>query len=79
MDNHKQLELKLKDYRRFIATLILVSTYMYLGGLMNVFIQPKTDHGVELFVLSVILLAVGIAISFEYVKLKKKLEKNERT
>ncbi|WP_170840821.1 YrhC family protein [Oceanobacillus limi] len=76
MEN-KQLELKLKDYLRFIASLIILGTYLFFGGIINVYIQPS-ENGAELFYLSFALLLIGLGLSFKYIKLKKTIEKNER-
>ncbi|MFD2046148.1 YrhC family protein [Ornithinibacillus salinisoli] len=78
MNSKTKLQSKLKDYQRFIITLILLSTYLFLGGVNNVFVYPS-ENGEKLLYLSGTLLIVGLVFSIQYVKIKRIITENERT
>ncbi|MFD1362977.1 YrhC family protein [Lentibacillus salinarum] len=38
-----ELEAKLKDYRRFTATLLILASYLYMGAIINTYIHYSSD------------------------------------
>ncbi|HEX6595107.1 MAG TPA: YrhC family protein [Bacillota bacterium] len=68
----KEIIVQLRDYRRFIAVLLIVGTYLFLGAVNNIFIQPA-DDGPKLLGLSFICLTAGIWFVYKYVQLNKTL------
>ncbi|GGB28768.1 hypothetical protein GCM10011409_02550 [Lentibacillus populi] len=72
-----ELEIKLKDYRRFIMTLLIVSIYLYMGSVMDTYIQSKGD-GAILTGLSFAMTAAATLFVLKYRKLKLQLEDNKR-
>ncbi|WP_188453584.1 YrhC family protein [Virgibacillus oceani] len=73
MSKRKELELKLKDYKHFIITLLLLSIYLYLGAVINTYVQPAND-GEFLFNLSFGITLVIILFGLRFRRLKAKLE-----
>lgn len=76
MNDKERLELKLKDYQLFIATLLIVGSYLYMGAIINTYIRPSGD-GEALFTLSLILVVSGIGLFDHRQRLKAKHEQNE--
>ncbi|MEC5422174.1 YrhC family protein [Virgibacillus sp. C22-A2] len=75
-DKAKQAELKLKDYQRFIAALLILSCYLYMGAVINTYISPSSD-GVILLYLSLTSVVSGIILYFQKYRIERELE-NER-
>ncbi|MFD2630909.1 YrhC family protein [Oceanobacillus kapialis] len=71
MDKQKKLELKMKDYRRFIAVLLILSSYLYMGAIINTYLKPSA-HGDILFVLSLGGIVTGIVLAVKQLNIKKK-------
>ncbi|TFJ94039.1 YrhC family protein [Lentibacillus salicampi] len=69
----QKLELKLKDYRRFTATLIILSSYLYMGAIINTYIHYSPD-GRGLTVLSFAVALVAGWLGFRTHRLKIKLQ-----
>ncbi|MFD1038563.1 YrhC family protein [Virgibacillus byunsanensis] len=76
-ENIEFLQLKLKDYQRFIVTLLILSSYLYMGAIINTYIQPSSD-GNALFNLSFTITIVAMFFFYKKHRIKKKLEDNER-
>ncbi|WP_042223383.1 YrhC family protein [Oceanobacillus manasiensis] len=76
MDKQKKLELKSKDYHRFIAVLLILSSYLYMGAIINTYMKPS-GNGDLLFVLSLGGIATGIILAIKQLNIKKEIE-NER-
>ncbi|WP_176555820.1 YrhC family protein [Virgibacillus ndiopensis] len=73
MNKRKELELKLKDYKRFMITLLLLSIYLYLGAVIDTYIQPTND-GDFLFNLSFGMTVIVSLFGLRFRRLKAKLE-----
>ncbi|AIF45386.1 YrhC family protein [Virgibacillus sp. SK37] len=58
-DKKKELENQLIDYQRFVSALLILSSYLYMGGLIKTYLQPSS-HGGILFLLSLISVSAGI-------------------
>ncbi|GAA0432198.1 MAG: YrhC family protein [Bacillota bacterium] len=70
----KELESKLKDFQRFIGTLLILSSYLYLGAIINTFMRPSTD-GKILMLLAFVTVLSGILLATKQRKIKIELEK----
>ncbi|WP_106497070.1 YrhC family protein [Lentibacillus sp. Marseille-P4043] len=70
----KELELKLKDYQRFIITLLIISIYLYMGAIMDTYIRPKADGGL-LTGLSFGMVTAAAGLIMKYRKMKSKVRK----
>lgn len=69
----KALHSKWRDYRRFSLTLLIISSYLYMGGIIDTYIQPAAD-GTVLFLLSLLMgIAGGFALRKAH-KIKASLE-----
>ncbi|MYL46658.1 hypothetical protein GLV94_13490 [Virgibacillus halodenitrificans] len=55
----RDLENQLIDYKRFVSALLILSSYLYMGGIIKTYLQP-TSHGGILFLLSLISVSAGI-------------------
>ncbi|MGY0694304.1 YrhC family protein [Virgibacillus sp. FSP13] len=65
----KELELKLKDYHRFIITLLIISIYLYMGAVMDTYINPKADGGLLTgFSFGMVVVAAGFIMKFRKIK-----------
>lgn len=73
----KKLEQKLKDYQRFIVTLLIMCTYVYLGALNDLYVYPSED-GTKLLLISFGMSIAGLVFMFRFQQLKKRLDGNER-
>ncbi|RYG74770.1 hypothetical protein EU245_00895 [Lentibacillus lipolyticus] len=75
---HKEkLETKLKDFRRFTATLLILASYLYMGTVINTYIHYSPD-GIGLAVLAfAVTVAAGLFIIYSH-QLKQKIQDNER-
>lgn len=76
LDQQKKLELKWKDYQRFTAVLLILSSYLYMGAIINTYMQPSSN-GDMLFVLSLAGIITGIILAVKQLNIKKEIE-NER-
>ena len=76
MDRQRALRLKLKDYQFFIAVLLIISSYLYMGAIFNMF-SDSSKNGIDLLLLSFIMTVTGLGLQFHRNRLKKKLEQNE--
>lgn len=72
----RKIETKLKDYQYFIAILLILSSYLYMGGIFNIYIQPSNGGKILLF-LSLIMTVGGICLYFHRHRLKVKLEQQK--
>nr|WP_255637602.1 YrhC family protein [Virgibacillus salarius] len=68
------MESKLKDFQRFIGTLLILSSYLYLGAIINTFMRPSTD-GKILMLLAFVTVLSGILLATKQRKIKIELEK----
>ncbi|WP_164668533.1 YrhC family protein [Virgibacillus doumboii] len=76
-DNKDQLNIKLKDNQRFIATLLILASYLYIGAFINTYIKLSPDgSGLTILAFAITILA-GI-LTFQSHRMKIKIEKNER-
>ncbi|HLR80585.1 MAG TPA: YrhC family protein [Bacillota bacterium] len=69
---YQRSRVRLQDYRRFVAVLLIVGTYLYLGAVHNIFIQPA-DDGTKLLGVSSLCLLTGVWFVYKYVQLNKSL------
>ncbi|GAB3795168.1 YrhC family protein [Virgibacillus kimchii] len=69
----KQLILKQQDFRRFMAVLLIIGTYLYLGAITVTYIQPE-NGGTPLFVLSLLIILSGLGYGCASLKIKIQLE-----
>lgn len=76
-DRIKDLQLKLIDYRRFILTLFLLGTYLYIGAMMTTYIQHSSD-GLILFIFSLAFAIAMIGFIRGYFRIKSKLDHDQR-
>ncbi|SDQ47702.1 YrhC-like protein [Virgibacillus subterraneus] len=75
--NIEQLELKLKDYRRFTATLLILASYLYMGAIINTYIRQSPD-GSSLTLLAFATTFVAGWLIYHSHRLKIKIQENER-
>ncbi|MFB4166554.1 YrhC family protein [Virgibacillus sp. JSM 102003] len=75
--NIEQLELKLKDYRRFTATLLILASYLYMGAIINTYIRQSPD-GSSLTLLSFATTVVAGWLIYQSHRMKIKIQENER-
>lgn len=68
----KQLKEQIRDYRRFVATLVIVSSYLYIGGIHDIYIQPSSE-GHVLLVLSLITTSLSFTFMVRCCQLKRYL------
>ncbi|WP_028783295.1 YrhC family protein [Thalassobacillus devorans] len=61
MNSMKQLENKIEDYKRFIITLIIVSSYFFVGTLISMYVYHN-----RLEDLMVTLTLIGLATAFYF-------------
>ncbi|WP_164216266.1 YrhC family protein [Virgibacillus sp. YIM 98842] len=71
--NKKQLKLKQKDCRRFMAVLLVIGSYLYFGAVTTTYIQPASG-GNLLFFLSLLTILSGIGYGCTSLKIKIQLE-----
>lgn len=77
MDNKlTDLQLKLKDYQRFISTLIILSSYLYMGAVINIYLQP-TNNGITFIYLTIIAILSTTVLLYKYNQIKTDVEENE--
>lgn len=77
MDNKTlELTLKLKDYQRFVSTLIILSCYLYMGALINLYLRPS-GHGMTFIYLTIASVLSSIVFLYRYKKLQIKVNENE--
>lgn len=74
MKSMKQLKAKIEDYQRFIATLLIFGSYLYIGAINNIYIHPASDGKVLLALSFFSILASCILFERQY-KLQKMLKK----
>lgn len=68
----KQLKEQIRDYHRFIATLVIVSSYLYIGGIHDIYIQPSSE-GRVLLILSLITASLSFIFMVRCRQLKRYL------
>ncbi|HLS07606.1 YrhC family protein [Lentibacillus sp.] len=68
----QHLDLKLKDYRRFTVTLMILASYLYMGAIINTYIDYSPD-GKGLTILSFLAAFTAGWLSFRAHRLKLKL------
>ncbi|MEW9675843.1 YrhC family protein [Lentibacillus sp. L22] len=73
MISRQKLKEKLKDYRRFSVTLLIIGIYFYLGGIMDTYMEPTADGGI-LTLLSLIMVICSGWFMFRSRKIKMMLE-----
>ncbi|MBH0229956.1 YrhC family protein [Halobacillus yeomjeoni] len=44
MQSTEWLQKKIEDYKRFIATLLILSSYLYMGTLISIFEYKSNDY-----------------------------------
>ncbi|SEA95671.1 YrhC-like protein [Thalassobacillus cyri] len=62
MNSMKQLENKIEDYKRFIITLIIVSSYFFIGTIISMYVYHNQLEG-----LMVTLTLMGLATAFYFI------------
>ncbi|MFC4558896.1 YrhC family protein [Virgibacillus kekensis] len=73
----QHLELKLKDYRRFVGTLLILASYLYLGSIIYLYVRQSSDGNF------LVLMSLGAVLSagwflYRSHRLKAKINENER-
>ncbi|MCP3025597.1 YrhC family protein [Halobacillus sp. A5] len=58
MDSTKHLENKLRDYRRFTMTLLILSSYLYIGVIISLY-EYQTNAYYYLFAVIAVLLGTS--------------------
>lgn len=71
--NKRQLMLKQKDFTRFMAVLLIMGSYLYLGAVTVTYIQPA-NGGSLLFILSLLTVLSGLGYGYAAIKIKIQLE-----
>ena len=74
MKSTKQVKAKIEDYQRFIATLLIFGSYLYIGAINEIYIHPSHDGKIYL-ILSFTSILVSIILFERQYKLQKKLKK----
>jgi len=69
----EMLMAKLRDYHRFLGTLIVVGAYFYIGSLIQIYIRHEAG-GTKYALLSVGCVIVGFLFTFRINKIKKEIE-----
>ncbi|QDP40685.1 YrhC family protein [Radiobacillus deserti] len=60
-ENRKLLKAKIEDYSRFLITLLIVSSYFYIGMLINTYLEPNLDKAIFLvFLMLTSLFVAGV-------------------
>lgn len=72
-----ELEMKLKDFKRFVSTLIILSCYLYMGAVINLYFRPS-DHGMVFVYLTIVTVLATMGFLYKYNKIKMTIEKNEQ-
>ncbi|MFG6114246.1 YrhC family protein [Halobacillus sp. MO56] len=62
MNSMKQLENKIEDYKRFVITLIIVSSYFFIGTIISMYVYHNQLEG-----LMVTLTLTGLATAFYFI------------
>lgn len=75
--NTEDLLKQLKDYHRFIGTLIVISSYLYIGAVINIYVRPQENGGSFLF-LSLAMIAAGIVLLARVKRIRMNLDEEER-
>lgn len=75
--NIEQLELKLKDYRRFIVTVLILASYLYMGAIINTYIRYSPD-GRSLTILAFAATVAAGWLIYQSHRVKIKIQENER-
>lgn len=73
MKSTKQVKAKIEDYQRFIATLLIFGSYLYIGAINNIYIHPTSD-GKLLLILSFSSIIVSIIFFDRQYKLQKTIK-----
>lgn len=74
-DNYlEKLELLRKDIDRYIATLIILSSYFYIGAIINTFLKPSNDS-IPLFMLTILTIVSTVVCLYKQHHVIKKIEK----
>ncbi|WP_163970076.1 YrhC family protein [Oceanobacillus halotolerans] len=71
--NKDDLLLKLKDYQRFLVTLLILASYLYMGAIINTYIQPN-HHSPYLYMLSLILIVLASIFLYKTIRIRKELQ-----
>jgi len=74
MKSMKYIKSKIRDYERFIVTLLIISIYLYLGAINDIYVHPSSD-GEFLLILSFSSVVLSLIFAKCNYKLKKRLEK----
>ncbi|WP_010531070.1 YrhC family protein [Lentibacillus jeotgali] len=70
----QKTETKLADYRRFTVTLLILAVYLYIGAVINTYINYSAD-GKALTILSFTLAAIAGWFSFLTRRLSEECQK----
>ena len=74
MKSMKYIKAKIKDYERFIITLLIGSIYLYLGAINDIYVHPSSG-GELLLILSFGSFFLSLIFAKCNYKLKRRLEK----
>lgn len=69
----EMLMAKLRDYHRFLGTLIVVGVYFYIGSLIQIYIRHEAGGG-KYALLSVGCAVVGFLFTLKINQIKQKIE-----
>jgi len=68
---------KLQDYNRFIGTLLVISSYFYIGALIQLFIKHGPD-GIKFTLLSLVFAGTGYWFYALTNKIRVQIDEEER-
>ncbi|MGM8213796.1 YrhC family protein [Virgibacillus sp. W0430] len=75
-ESRKEMEWKRMDYERFSLTLIMLSSYFYIGAIIKTYIEPARN-GELLFILACTSLALVVVLFYKRHQIMKKLDQDE--
>ncbi|KGX93637.1 hypothetical protein N781_10970 [Pontibacillus halophilus JSM 076056 = DSM 19796] len=75
MDSKKGMEGKIKDYGRYVLTLLMLSFYLFLGSVITTYLRPSEYNGV-LFILTMFTLTATAYFVFRYKQLQSLEQQN---